>query len=284
MFIFRAIARLFKAIGYLFKGKVDEARKALMTNPNVVQANYDEIIEEKTGRLATFKKAVGGLISQEERKLEKLKNLSEEVEKQEQLKAGAAARAKAVVARYNGDVEAVKKDPEYVKCQNAYRDFSSTLEAKQKMIDELEEDVENLSSSIQTHKISINTLLREIEGIKSEKHEAVAEIISSKEEKELADMLSGVAEDRCAKELQELRDTRRAARADARISREVAGLTAKQSEDEFLNYANVTVVDNEFDNLIGLPAPSETKAIEVQEVQPESVTFSPINEEAKEKL
>lgn len=277
--MFRAIWRYFRAIGYFFTGRIDEARKALMLNPNVIQANYDEVITEKTSRLGKYKQAVGGLIAQQEGKMEKLKLLSSDVQKGEQLKAGAAGKAKMVVAKHNGDAEAVKNDADYMKCQAAYRDFSSTLEEKQKMINELETDVKNLNVSIQTHKNSITALLREIDHLKSEKHEAVAEIISAKEEKEIADMLSGISEDRSAKELQDLRDVRRQARADARISREVAGVTAKQTEDEFLNYATVSVVDNEFDKMIGLPAPSQAPMIEMQ---PESVTIKPATEKVKE--
>lgn len=277
--MFRAIWRYFRAIGYFFTGRIDEARKVLMLNPNVIQANYDEVISDKTNRLSTYKKAVGGLIAQQEGKMEKLKLLSADVQKGEQLKAGAAGKAKAVVAKHNGNAEAIKNDTDYMKCQAAYRDFSSTLEEKQKMINELEVDVRNLNISIQTHKGSITGLLREIDHLKSEKHEAVAEIISAKEEKEIADMLSGISEDRSTKELQDLRDVRRQARADARISREVAGVTAKQTEDEFLNYATVSVVDNEFDKMIGLPAPSQAPMIEMQ---PESVTIKSATEKVKE--
>jgi len=270
-----------RAIGYFFTGRIDDMRKVLMQNPNVIQANYDEIIRDKSNRLGQYKKAVGGMIAQQEGKMEKLKLLSSEVNKQEQLKSGAAGKAKAVVARYNGNIEAVKNDAEYIKCQAAYRDFSSTLEEKQKMIVELETDVKKLNTDIQVHKNTITGLLREVENLKSEKHSAVAEIISAKEEKEIADMLSGISEDRSTKELQDLRDVRRQARADARISREVAGVTAKQSEDEFLNYAQVSVVDNEFDKMIGLAAPESPKMIEMQ---PESVTIKPATEKVKETL
>jgi phage shock protein A len=250
--MFRAIGRLFRAFVYLITGRIDEARKTLMLNPNVIQANYDEIITDKTGRLNTYKKAVGGLISQQEAKMEKLKAQSSEVQKYEQLKAGAAAKAKNIVTFIGNNPEGIRDNSEYQKCQAAYRDFSSTLEEKQKLITELEEDVKNLGTSISTHKTSINTLLREIDRLKGEKHEAVAEVISSKQEKEISDMLSGISEDKTAKDLQDLRDVRRQARAEARISREVAGVTAKQTEDEFLGAASNAAVDNEFENLVGL--------------------------------
>ncbi len=290
--MFRAIGRLLRAIGYLFTGRIDKARMALMTNPNVMQANYDEIIADKSKNLGVLKKATGGLIAQQEGKVEKLKLLTAEIGKHEQLKAGAAAKAKAVVAKHGGDAEATKKDPEYVKCQAAFRDFASTLEEKQKMVVELEGDVQRLGVSIEEKKASINMMLREVDRLKAEKHEAVAEVISSKEEKEIADMLSGISEDRANKELQELRDVRRAAKADARISREVAGVTARQTEDEFLNYGAHAASDNEFDKMIGLtvpwektglPAPTTTEP-KMIEMQPESVTIKPATEKVKETL
>ncbi len=278
--MFRAIGRLFRAIGYLFTGRIDEARKALMLNPHVMQANYDEIIRSKTVSLGTYKTAVAGLISQQELKIEKLKNSTVEINKLEQLKAGAAAKAKSVVASHNGNIEATKNDAEYVKCQAAYKDFSSTLDEKQKMVTELENDVRNLETTIQTHKNSMTTLLREIDRIKSEKYEAVSEVVASKQEKEIADMISGISEDKTSKELHDLREARRVARADARVSREVAGVTAKQSEDEFLSYAQSATSDNEFDKMIGLLPASEPKVLEVK---PESVVITRISETEKVK-
>lgn len=278
--MFRAIGRLFRAIGYLFTGRIDEARKALMLNPHVMQANYDEIIRSKSASLGTYKTAVAGLISQQELKIDKLKTSTAEINKLEQLKAGAAAKAKSVAASHNGNIEATKGDAEYLKCQAAYKDFSSTLDEKQKMVAELENDVRNLETTIQTHKNSMTTLLREIDRIKSEKHEAVSEVIASKQEKEIADMISGISEDKTSKELNDLREARRTARADARVSREVAGVTAKQSEDEFLSYAQSATADNEFDKMIGLLPATEPKVLEMK---PESVTITRISETEKAK-
>ena len=90
------------------------------------------------------------------------------------------------------------------------------------------------------------------EKLKSEKHETVAELLTAKEEKEISDMLAGISQDRTHEELQELREIRDSAKATARISREVAGVDAKQSEQEFLDYAAQTTADSEFEALIGL--------------------------------
>ncbi len=250
--MFRAIGRYFRAMGYLLVGKIDAARMTLSANPNVVRATYDSIIKGKRNQIQQYKDAVGGMIAQEEKKRSELRRISEEVAKMTKLKQGAAAAARRVVGRHNGDIEAVKADPEYIKCQGAFKDFDSTLEEKEARCSDLEGDIGTIADSINGHKIQLQSLLRDFEKIKSEKEEAVADMITAKEEKELADMITGISQDRSSQELQEMRDLRSKAKAVARISRETAGMDVKRSEEEFLQYASSTTSDNEFDALIGL--------------------------------
>ena len=82
--------------------------------------------------------------------------------------------------------------------------------------------------------------------------EAVAEVITAKEETELADMLSGISQDQTSQELQEMRELRQNVRAKARISREMAGTDTKAQEAEFIEYARSVGANDEFEQLIGL--------------------------------
>jgi phage shock protein A len=91
-----------------------------------------------------------------------------------------------------------------------------------------------------------------LEQLKQEKHEAVADLITAREEKEIADMIAGISNDRTSVELAELRDLRHEAKATAKVSRELAGMDARRSEQEFLEYADKSLADSEFDALIGL--------------------------------
>lgn len=253
--MFRAIWNLFRAIGYLCTGRIDSARKALSSNPYVIEATYDKVIEEKKTNLHRYRNAIAGMIQKEEEKKSKTGNVSADIKKYEQMKAGAAAKAKEIVAKYGGDVEKVKNDADYIKWQSAFRDFSSTLEEKRKAASELELDLNDLGRRINEHKANIQGLLRDLEKIQAEKHSTIAEVISAKEEKEIYDMLSGISMDRSNKELQELRDLGQHAKATARISREMAGLDAKATENELLAYAENAATDDEFNKLIGLSTP-----------------------------
>jgi len=250
--MFGAIGRYLRAIGYLLTGRIDRARMALSENPDVVRATYDQVINEKRSRIQQYKDAVGAMIAQEEKKSTELKRQTEEVTRLQKLKEGAAIAAKKVVQRHQGNVEAVKGDPEYIKCQAAFKDFSSTLAEKEARCAELEEDIKTLDKSVAGHKNQLQSLLRDLDKIKQEQHEAVADIITAREERELADMIAGISQDRGSQELEEMRDLRSRAKASARVSREMAGTDTQRTEAEFLEYAAKSSADTEFDALIGL--------------------------------
>jgi len=250
--MFKAIGKFFRAIGYLFTGRIDDARRSLSADPAVIRATFDQILDEKRKRIAQYKEAVGAMIAQEEKKRDQLKVQSEEVAKLKKLRDGAAAMARKVVERLGGNAEAVKQDAEYLKCQAAYKDFSSTLQEKENRCSELENDIKQLEASIGNHKSQLESLLRELEKIQQEKQETVADVLTAKEEREVSDLLAGISQDRTNQELQDLRDMRQQAKATARVSRELAGVDTKHSEQEFLDYATRSAADTEFDKLIGL--------------------------------
>ena len=258
--MFGAIGRWFKAVWYKLTGAMDQARRGLDTDPHVMRAKFDEIIKGKVNQIHTYKQAVATLIAQQEKKMAKVKSLTNEVQKLENLKAGALAMAKQAVAKLQGEGktnEVVHADPNYKKCLTAYNDFAATLTEKQDHIKDLEGDIGEYDGSIANHKINLQQLQRDIEKLKSEAADAVADVITSKEETELADMINGISKDGMAKELQNLRDLRHEMRAEAWISREMAGTDTKVQEAEFLEYARSNTATDEFDALLGMAEGTE---------------------------
>ena len=81
-------------------------------------------------------------------------------------------------------------------------------------------------------------------------------------------MLSGIAQDGTAKELQDLRKVRQELRAEARISKEMAGTDTKAQEAEFLEYARTSQSNSEFDSLVGLGAAKPEAAKPAKEKGP----------------
>ncbi len=258
--MFGAIGRWFKAVWYKLTGQIDQARRGLDTDPHVMRAKFDEIIKGKVNQIHTYKQAVATLIAQQEKKMAKVKSLTNEVQKLENLKAGALAMAKQAVAKLQGEGktnEVVHADPNYKKCLTAYNDFAATLIEKQDHIKDLEGDIGEYDGSIANHKINLQQLQRDIEKLKSEAADAVADVITSKEERDLADMLNGISKDGMGKELQNMRDLRHEMRAEARVSREMAGTESKVQEAEFLEYARSNTGTDVFDSLLGMAEGTE---------------------------
>jgi len=252
--MFKAIGKYFRAIFYLLTFRIDKASETLRLNPGVMSATYDRIIQEKRTRINQYKDAISAMIAQEESKKAKLTALSDDVAKLEKLRAGAAAKAKKVADKYHGDAAATRGDAEYQQCQAAFKDFSSTLAEKQARVEELEGDLAQLVKNIEGHKVNIQSLMRDLEKLGEEKHDAVASVLSAQEEKQIADIMTGLSENRTSEELRELRELRQKASANARVSRELAGMDTKRAEQEFLEYAQSTETNDEFDALIGLSA------------------------------
>lgn len=258
--MFGAIGRWIKAVGYLLTGQIDSARRVLDTNPHVVRAKYDSVIRDKVNQIHTYKQAVAGLIAQQENKIGKVKTLTEEVQKLERLKAGALAKAKQTVEKLTAagkSKEEIHTDEDYKKCLAAFNDFSSTLKEKQDHILENERDIEGYRKTIGEHKVQLQQLLRDVDKIKAESADTVADIITAKQEKDIADMLSGIAKDGSAQELQSLRQLRQEIKAEARISKEMAGTDTMAQEAEFLDYARKSTANDDFDALIGLAGSAE---------------------------
>ena len=268
-----AIWRYVKSFLYLITGQIDKSRRVLDSNPNVMKAKFDDIIKGKVDQIHTYKQAVATLIAQQEKKMAKVKSLTEEVQKLENLKAGALAMAKQTVAKLQGEgktKEEVHANADYKKCLTAYNDFAATLTEKQDHIKDLENDIGEYDGSIANHKINLQQLQRDIEKLKSEAADAVADVITAKEERDLSDMLNGISKDGMAKELQDMRDLRHEMRAEARVSREMAGTDSKAQEAQFLEYARSNTASDEFDSLLGMAEGkegAETSASEPEEVE-----------------
>lgn len=250
--MFSAVGKYVRAVWYFMTFRVNKASETLRMNPGVISANYDRIIQEKRARVNQYKDAIGAMVAQEETKKQRLKTLNDEIARLEKLKAGAASKARRIAEQHGGDASVVHNDPEYIKCQTAFRDFSSTLAEKETHAAELEEDLDQLIKNVSGHQSQIQSLMRDLDKLKEEKHEAVADVLSAKEEQQIADMMTGLSNDRTSEELRELREMRQKARAGARVGRELAGLDTRRAEEEFLDYAQSTEAMDEFDALIGL--------------------------------
>ena len=99
--------------------------------------------------------------------------------------------------------------------------------------------------------ISLQQLQREIQGLKAEKSDAVARVISAQQEAALANMLTGLSQDDSTDEtLASLRDSIGQVEAKARIANELAGTDAAVAASEYEQLAANSQADEQFASLI----------------------------------
>ena len=245
--------RFFKAIWYTLTGKAHESADRMMENPEAVRGAYEDIINDKKGNIQRYKQAIGQLIALVEQKKTAVKNFTDEIDRLEELKTGAIAKAQQTAAALQGEglaPEEVKQHAEYTRCVTAYQDFNSNLQEKTGRITELENEIEGAQADIQSHKLQITSLHRDLDKIKSEQSEAVADLITAREQEEIADMLSGISMDGTAAELTRMREIREKAKARSKVAQELAGTDSKSDEEEFLTAARSSAASDEFDALI----------------------------------
>ena len=255
-------SRFFKAIWYTLTGKAHESADKMMENPEAVRGAYEDIIKDKKGNIQRYKQAIGQLIALVEQKRSAVKNLTDEVERLEELKAGAIAKAQQTAAQLQGEglaPEQVKQHGDYTRCVTAYQDFNSNLVEKTDRITALEGEIEGAQADIESHKLQITSLHRDLDKIKSEQSEAVADLITAREQEEIADMLSGISMDGTSAELTRMREIREKAKARSKVAQELAGTDSKSEEEEFLTAARSSATSDEFDALIFGAQQTDTK-------------------------
>ena len=268
--------RFFKAIWYTLTGRAHEQADRLMENPEAVRGAYEDIIRDKQGNIQRYKQAIGQLIALVEQKKTSLKGLTDDIEKLEKMKAGAIAKAKTTAAELQNagtPDEEIKQHPDYVRCVSSYNDFHSTLDEKNARIVELEQDIERAQGDIESHKLQITGLHRDLDKIKTEQSEAVADLITAREQEDIADMLSGISTDGTSAELSRMREIREKAKGRSKVAQELAGTDSRAEEEEFLAAANATSATDEFDSLIFGAQQTDTPAA-TEEAKSESESQS----------
>ncbi len=245
--------RFFKAIWYTLTGRAHESADRMMENPEAVRGAYEDIIRDKKGNIQRYKQAIGQLIAIVEQKKSTVQSLTDEVDRLEELKSGAIAKAQQTATALQGEglaQEEIKSHPEYTRCVTAYQDFNSNLTEKNGRITELENEIEGAQADIESRKLQITSLHRDLDKIKSEQSEAVADLITAREQEEIADMLSGISMDGTSAELTRMREIREKAKARSKVSQELAGTDSRSDEEEFLTAARSSATNDEFDALI----------------------------------
>lgn len=247
--------RLFRVIGLFLQGRFSEMGKAWNTNKYVVTATYDQAIKKNAGRYEQLRDAVAELIRLEEDKKEELKGVTTRIQKLSDIQAGAVAKAKKVAAdlkaQGKGKAE-IEANAEYIKWMKAYQDATGELESIEERADTLEAEIAQSQKQLGQYKAELASMQRTKDSLEREKQETQADIAIAERTRAVNDLLAGVTKDTTDSDLAQVREARKKARAQAKLSAELSGTDAKAQEEELLREASTSKAASVFSDLIGL--------------------------------
>lgn len=286
MGLFSAVGRWFKAIGYLFTGQVDSARKVLDSNPHVMNAKYDEMISSLSLRINQYVDAAAKVSAFSAQKKAALLVNAGEIEKLQKLQVGAMNMGKQVSASLQSKGIDPASDVEYIQHRSAHNDFSSTLLEKMKTKKELEDSIAESERNNKNNLATLKTLQREYQELKKEQGEMVGRMISANVERELNQMVAGLDANtgNVLNERNKIREMVMEAEAGAKITGQVAGTDARRAEEEYLSLAVSSAANSEFDAATGVaskaPAslPSNTDNIVIDAISTPSAQVVPVKQ------
>ena len=199
-----SIAHVFKATWYKLTGRAHDQIDRLMENPKAVRNAYEVIIRYKRGNIQRYKRAIGMLIGLVRDKENSLESLAADVNELEKTKAAAIAKMKAIAAelqKAGTPDEEIEEHPNYVRCVTASNNVDSTLEKKNAYIAKLKREIERAQEDIESHKLQLTTLHRDLDNIAMELSEVVADYSAKRKREEITELLSGIGMDGTSTEL-----------------------------------------------------------------------------------
>lgn len=252
---FRSVGTFIVAVFTLGAVRLDKQSKQINEDPDVFDSKYKDVIRDKTRRLNQAIDGVSVFKTQVEKTRMRLEAKQGEQKKLSRQVTGAKKMAQARISllkKQGLTPEQIKADAEVVKCQDGYRNLSSSLKEVEEHIADLTEQLAQGEHRYKQLGRDIKNLHRDLQKIKQERGEAVAELITAKEMARANQIIAGIAEDGTSETLQDLRDTVANAKAKQIVTEEVSGLNTMREAEEFEEWARDSEADDDFFEGMGL--------------------------------
>ncbi len=189
------------------------------SSPEAIKATYAAAIDDAKRRYKEMEKAVALLAVQKDKTERTLKDLDEEEAELQRKLEGALAAA-----------EANPSDP-------SHREAGTRYLAKIKEIDDkqaqLTADLEGQQAKVREYQVKLRSFMDEINKLKREQGEMVAEMVSAQQMVQLEDRLRGLGETAVDESLAAIRDKVANLKARAKVAAEMRGSTLSAQDETY---------------------------------------------------
>jgi phage shock protein A len=206
------------------------------SSPDAIKATYATAIDEAKKRYKEMERAVALLARERERTEMSLKELDKEEEELRRKLEGALAAAEA--------------EPD----NSSHREAGTRYLTRIKEIDERQEaltkDLDAQSGKVEEYKVRLRSFTDEIEKLKREQGEMVAEFVSNQQVIQLEDRLKGLGESAVDESVVAIREKVANLRAQAKIATEMGGATVQAQDRAYESLGAEREAQSRFDELL----------------------------------
>jgi chromosome segregation ATPase len=269
--MFGALGRLLRGFVAIFTGRADRAADQLQRNPDAMRAEYNSIIEEQNVQLRQYIQVDGSRRADKARRIAQLETVTEEIGKFKRGIQGAKAKLTALkdaLLAQGQTREQIEQNPDFVKWRDAIRDYSTTLEEKERRAADAKADIESDDARIGENLRGMRSLQRRMEETARSRDMAVENILSADNRKQMAAMEAGISADTTSDRLARLKRIEAEAVAEADSAEALAGTVAGRQLDEAIAAIAKDELDTELDTELWGEKP-EVTAVDKAPATPE---------------
>jgi len=218
MGLFNSVFRLVASMFGLAQGGTERVTdKMLTSSPDAIRNQFRKTREDWGKDYTEMRDAVAQLCQIRDDKMDELKSLTH-------VSQDMGDKMQGAIAEYKKSQNEVIKEM-YVK-------YASNKEEAENKIKQLQDEIVDQEKEITIHKTKLQALKTDIENLKKEEAETVADIVSSKKMNELNNKLGLKEEDVQSKNLDAIREARKQIKSSAKLNAEMAGLNSPTADLE----------------------------------------------------
>jgi len=235
------ISSIFRLVSSLFgqaEGSTERATDKLLTSsPEAIRNQFRKTREDWSKDYTEMKSAIAQLMQLRDTKVDEAKRLQTLVGEVETKMHGAITLYK------QSQDEAMREE---------YSKLAYVKEESEAKILALSTEVGEQNTLIDNYKSRLNGLKQDLDNLKKEEAETIADIVSSKKINELNDKLQGLSHNYQTKNLEAIRDARKQIKSVAKLGSEISGLDKTNLDQKLIATGKVSKHLSAFDDAVKL--------------------------------
>ncbi|HMK36334.1 MAG TPA: hypothetical protein VK463_14765 [Desulfomonilaceae bacterium] len=225
---------------------ISSGNDAVSSSPEAIRSAYAAAIDDAKRRYKELERAVALLAGERE----KTESVMRDLEK----------RRSDLETRLEGVLSAAESDPANAEYREAGTRYIALIEEVEDKQTNLKDNLEFQKNKVEEYKLRLRSSTSEIEKLKREQAEMVAEFVSHQQLLRLEDRLKGVSQTAVDDSLVVIRDAVASMRAQVKTAAEIRGATLESQDIMYAHIGDEKQASARFDELLKARQTAKTEA------------------------